>query len=330
MRQPSILDPRSRSFAACGSLVVAVSTGCVIPKYVGNGFDEDGGSIGDTDAEALPPCPGVGLGATPVGGACSANAECVSAVCTIFTDVPLGLAGVCDVPASDCSMRITATTRDIVSRQPKAAIEVRIATMSGLATDPMSATPVVSLLSDPSGRIDVVTPGPPDALVGLVALAEGFDFELTATTIAVPLEEDPSSYGVANDVHDVWVVPSEAVAAWSEELSLDGSIPVDALPLVEVGGVVGLVRDAAGAPIAGATVTPTPQGSGMVVRYLGEDGSFDADATGELGLFLILAPASDHELEVLLDGTLIGRGRVLSAHGVVVAFVITAPLDSSG
>ena len=269
----------------------------------------DSSTAGATDSDDPPAtCPD-DPGGLALDESCSANAECASLICRLYTDAPPDLEAVCVAPPPSCGVRITGTTLDIVTRQPVAGIQGQVATFLGVAM------PIVATVSDDQGRVDAVTPGPIDA--GLVILQEGRGFTLTGSPL--------NASAMANEIHDVWVVSNDAAAAWSAMLSTDPEIPVDALPLGAAGGMVGLVRDAAGQPVVGATIASTDEGSGTIIRYLAADGAFDATATGELGLFVILAPGLAEQFEVTLGGEVVGAGTGGSAAGVIWAFVLTVP-----
>lgn len=284
-----------------------------------------GTETSDTEDVPLPACPGVGLGSVAVGDACTANADCVSALCTIYTDAPLNLDAVCDVPPLDCSLRITGTSLDMVTRQPLAGYELRLASALQAATNPVGAMAFVEATSGADGRIDAVTAGPPMTPIGLVALLEGPGFHLTATPVVAAFE-GTADYGVATEVHDLWLVPDDAVAAWSAELALDPAIAPEDLPLGASGGVVGLVRDAAGVPLAGATVGSLAAGSVAIVRYLNDDGTFGTAATGSQGLFVILDPSLAEQFGAELAGVPVGGPvTVISANDAIFTATFIAP-----
>lgn len=279
----------------------------------------------ETGEVPLPDCPGVNIGAAAVGEACAANLECTSGLCTIFTDAPLNADAVCDVPAADCSMRITGTSLDIVTGQPLAGAELRVVTAVSAAADPVGAMAIVAGVSDGAGRLDVLTPGEVNDSFGLVALLEAPGYRLTGQPIVEPLEGGSSDYGVGNDTHDLWLVTDVALAAWSNMLSLDPAIPPTELPLGVAGGVVGRVRDAAGLPVSGATVASTNAASSALVRYLNDDGTFGTTATGSLGLFVVIDPNLAESFEAELDGASLGTAPTTSSPGAVFTLVFTAP-----
>jgi len=278
----------------------------------------------DTATTGVPECPGVGGGPLMVGESCMANAECFTGVCTLYTDAPLDPEATCDVPPVDCSMRVTGTTFDIVTQQPVASADVVVASALQAATNPTGATPLASDTSGADGRIDTETVGPPIEPIGLVALVEVPDSWLTATGLAAP-GDDGTTYGVANDIHDLWVVSEVAAMAWSNMLALDPMIEPTSLPLGDAGGVVGLVRDETGAPVAGAAVVPTDAGSPSTVRFLNLDGTFNETETSDLGLFVILEPALAETFEVSVGGMPLGVGTAGSASGAIFSLVLTVP-----
>jgi hypothetical protein len=278
----------------------------------------------DTETEPLPDCPGVNIGAASLGEGCADNLDCTSGLCTIFTDAPLNADSSCVVPQADCSMRITGTSLDLVTGQPLPGVELRIVTAVSAATDPVGAMAMVAGISDGAGRLDVLTPGEVNDSFGLVALLEAPGYHLTGTPTVEPLEGS-TEYGVGNDVHDLWLVSDVALAAWSNMLALDPTIPPAELPLGVAGGAVGRVRDAAGLPVSGATVTPTNGASDALVRYLNDDGTFGATATGSLGLFVILDPNLAESFEATLDGMSLGTAITTSAPGAVFTLAYTAP-----
>lgn len=289
-----------------------------------NPSSDSGSGSGDSGIEPLPDCPGVNIGAAAVGEACADNQECTSGLCTIYTDAPLNPDAICAVPAADCSMRITGTSLDLVTGQPLAGAELRIVTAVSAAADPVGAMAMVTDISDGGGRIDVLTPGEVNDSFGLVALLEAPGYRLTGLPVVEPLE-GTTEYGVGNDVHDLWLVSDVALTAWSNMLSLDPAIPPAELPLGVAGGAVGRVRDAAGLPVSGATVSSTSMVSQALVRYLDDDGTFGTTATGSLGLFVIIDPNLAESFEAELDGMSLGTATTTSAAGAVFALVFTAP-----
>lgn len=285
--------------------------------------EETVGTTAESTGEPPMACLGSG-GATADGEACTANADCASGVCTIFTDVPVNDDAVCEASAADCSTRVTGTVFDFTTREPLPGADVVVAAALQAATNPAGAMALLSATSDADGRIDATSSGPIMAPIGIVALSASDGYFLTATGVAAPAD-DVSAYNVANSIHDLWAVPSTDLQNWSDELTMDAEIPPESLPLGEAGGVVGFVRDATGQPIAGAEVASTDDGSGAFVRYLNDDGSFGTDRTSDLGIFVIIEPALAEEFEVSVGGAVVGGGTAGSAPGAIFTLIVNAP-----
>lgn len=284
-----------------------------------------GETMGETDAPTTGEpmaCPGTGIGTAADGDACTANADCASGVCTLYTDVPPNDDATCEASAEDCSTRVTGTVFDFVSGEVVAGADVIVAAALQAAINPAGATALVSATSDDAGRIDAISDGPIMTGIGIVALTSSGGFYLTATGVAAPV--DGSNYNVANSIHDLWAVPEDALADWTDELSMDPEIPAENLPLGEAGGVVGLVRDADGLPIPGAVVASTDGASGAFIRYLQDDGSFGVDGTTDTGIFVILEPALAEEFEVSIGGAVVGGGTAGSANGAIFTLIVNA------
>jgi hypothetical protein len=269
-------------------------------------------------------CPGAGVGAAADGDACTANADCASGVCTLYTDVPVNGDAVCAAAAEDCSTRVTGTVFDFRTREPIEGASVIVAAALQAATNPTGAMALVEATSDAEGRIDASSSGPIAAPIGIVALTAAGGYFLTATGVAAPWEDGGSEYNVGTNIHDVWAVPETDLQDWSDELSMDAGIPPENLPLGDAGGVVGFVRDASGNPVAGAEVASTDDGSGAFIRYLEDDGSFSTDRTSDLGIFIILEPALAEQFEVSVDGAVVGGGTAGSANGAIFTLIVNA------
>jgi len=250
-----------------------------------------GETVGETDPTSGPmACPGTGVGAGADGDACTANADCASGVCTLYTDVPVNEDAVCAASAEDCSTRVTGTVFDFSTREPLPGANVVVAAALQAATNPTGAMALIEATAGDDGRIDATSNGPIMAPIGIVALTSSGGYYLTATGVAAPVD-GTSNYNVGNSIHDIWAVPEGDLQNWSDELAMDPEIPAENLPLGDAGGVVGFVRDAAGLPVAGAEVASTDDASGAFIRYLEDDGSFSLDRTSDTGIFVILEPA---------------------------------------
>lgn len=273
-------------------------------------------------------CPGAGVGAGAAGDACAANADCESGVCTLFTDVPVNEDAVCGDPITTteagCNTRITGTVFDFISLAPIPGATVRAVGAVSAVSDPDGAPGLVEATADADGRVDGTSEVPVIQAFAIVALVDNADAAITATGLAAPIDED-MNYPITNGIHDLWSVPSAELGMWSDALGMDAMVPTDKLPLGEQGGVVGLVRDAAGVPIAGATVAAVDPGSSAVIRYVNADGTVNADATTETGIFVIVnSEQFGEDFEASVDGASVGSGRAGTAAGVVFTVIINA------
>ncbi len=268
-------------------------------------------------------CAGIG-GAGADGDACTSNADCASGVCTIFTDVPLNDDAVCDPTPDACATRVTGTIFDFSTGDPVAGADLVVTGALSAATNPTGAPALISATSGADGRVDGLSDGAIGSAapvpLGIVGLASTAGYFLTATGLSSP--NDDGSYDVGNGIHDIWVVPEGELQDWSDALGGDGDVDPADLPLGEAGGVVGLVRDSAGVPTAGAVVASTEDVSEAVVRYLNDDGSFGVDSTSDLGIFVILNPAVPESFEATLDGVSLGGGTAGSTAGAVFTLII--------
>jgi len=307
------------------------STGPSATEETGSGTtptpaDTTMGETGMTEDSGDPPeeCLGTGEGTAAEGDACTANSECASGVCTIFTDVPLNDDAVCGPIPASCGTRVTGTIFDFSTGEPVGGADLVVAAALQAATNPTGAMAIVSATSGADGRVDETSADAISAPLGIVGLASSGGFFLTATGLAAP-GPDGVSYDVATGNHDIWMVPEGDLTDWSDELSNDPAIDPADLPLGELGGAVGFVRDSTGAPIAGATVASTGDSSDAVIRYLNDDGTFTDTETSDLGIFVILNPAVPEDFEASVGGMVVGGGTAGSANGVVFTLIVTAP-----
>lgn len=275
-----------------------------------------------------PSCKNDGGGPGAEGTACTSNDQCSSGVCVRFSDAPVDPDAACGGanPGDEtgCTTRFTATVLDIATREPVDGADVRVAAALNALTDPVGAHAVASGSAGDDGRVDFTSDAPISAAIAIIALVETPTAFLTAIPVAAPISG--ASYGTANEVHDLWLVPSDRLAAWSAALADDPEIPGPLLPLGIAGGVVGLVRDADGVPISGAVVSPTDAGSNAIIRYVHADDAIDADATDGSGLFIVLgAQQVGEDFEATLGGDSIATGSTSGANSVVFTLILTAP-----
>jgi len=286
------------------------------------GDTADSSDSADTTSDPPMECLGIG-GAAAEGESCTANSDCMSGVCTLFTDVPVNEDAVCDPTPADCGTRVTGTIFDFTTGEPVAGADVVVAAALMAATNPTGATPIVTATSGADGRIDATSDGPVMEAIGIVGLVSAGSYFLTATGLASPAD-GATAYEVGTGIHDIWAVPEEDLSTWSDALSMDAMIPAESLPLGEFGGVVGLVRDAEGLPIAGAAVSSTNAGSGAFVRYLNDDGTFNDMETSDLGVFVIIDPSLAEEFEVDVGGMVVGGGTAGSTNGAIFTLIVNA------
>lgn len=225
---------------------------------------------------------------------CGVNLDCASRVCEKFTTTEIG---VCVEPPEGGKTRIMGTVRNLLDGAPFPGAELRVLAALDALSDPPAATPLFTGTADGAGVYDFTSPASVDAPIGIIALLVEDGYFPTATGIARPV--GGSSYGPAGDVFDLWVLPDATLTEWNGYLQGDAAL-AEYVPLGEKGGVVGVVRDSSGEPMAGAVVESTIGDSSVaLIRYLAEDGmSFTSDMTSSNGLFILVAPQLAEEFTV--------------------------------
>ncbi|MCR9160476.1 MAG: carboxypeptidase-like regulatory domain-containing protein [Nannocystaceae bacterium] len=262
-------------------------------------------------------CLGVPESGAAEGEACTANDECESGVCLLFQDVPADDDAVCGEVMPDCSTRVTGTLFDFASLAPIPDQEVRVVAALDALTNPTGADAQASGMSGGDGTFDFRSEGPISAPIATVAIVSGGRYYTTATGV----QSDAGGYPPGTGIHEFWAVPQDSLNAWNA--SIDGTVDKSVFPVGEAGGIIGFVRDASGAPVAGATVAPDADGSGAQVLYPQADDSVVDTMTDETGLFMILGGASTGEDYVATSGGLSGSGTAGTGPNVVFALVIT-------
>jgi hypothetical protein len=310
--------------------VACVACGDKSSQEDGGGSSEEGGST--TAATTTTGVDGTGStgpmewpenDTAALGEPCAWHEDCASLYCVIFTDAPLDPDAHCEEPAGPWgTMRVTGTAFDLRTRMPVAGVNLKVASALGAAASPADTQSLAMATSDANGRCDVTSSLVNGNSLGLVAVMTGDGYYLSVTGLAGPIE-DTTDYLPGNGIHEWWLVTTADLDAWSTALMGDAEV-ADFLPLTEMGGVVGFVRDAAtGMPIAGATVMSTDGGTQSVVRYLAADGmTFTADATSELGIFLIVNPALPEDFVAMVDGAEHGSGTAGAAPGAIFVLVM--------
>ncbi|WP_096330271.1 hypothetical protein [Nannocystis exedens] len=263
-------------------------------------------------------------GAGAEGTACTANADCESESCIKWTDSQTD--AVCGARAECGNTRFIGTLTDFATGEPIANTELRVVGALAAIQGIESAVDIVKVTSGADGRIDATSETPVNTGIGVIGVVGGGDYYLTATGLAQPYEGS-TLYPPLNGIHDIWGVPTAKLTEWSGYLMTDADqAVVDALPLGESGGVVGLVRQG-GAPVAGAVVVPENDSSTAAIRYLNEDGmGFNTDGTSSNGVFVLLNPSIAEKFTVEIGGNATGlTGTAGSAKMAVFALIFNAP-----
>ncbi|RMG95952.1 MAG: hypothetical protein D6705_12505 [Deltaproteobacteria bacterium] len=205
------------------------------------------------------------------------------------------------------------------------AASMRIAGALDAAANPQTTPGIATADPGADGRFEVETDQADGQAIGLVALSETAGHLLTVTGL-VEADISDGSYPPGATNHDVWVVSEAFVDELNTKLASDPEV-APFLPLGDMGGVVGRVRDRnCGEGVAGVQlVSRLGAGSTAVIRYLAEDGTFTDTATGPSGIFVIVAPALAEKFDAMMDGMPVGEreATVGSAPGGVFAVTVT-------
>ncbi len=318
------------AFSALFALgVTACSGGGSSSSSDGSGGSTSGSTggaatMGDSTTGSGGACPGINPDAmASEGESCASNDDCNTGVCLLFRDVPAPADAVCGALPADCSTHITGTILDFSTGQPVPGVTLNVAKALEAATNPTGFTPIVSLKADDMGRVDGMTPGPLDVGIGIVGVATGQGFFLTATGIASPA--DGTKYAPGTGIHDLWIMPEATLTAWSDELMTDAEM-ASFLPLGGNGGVIGFIRDeSTGAGVEGAVVAPASGQTNAKIRYLNDDGmTFNPDMSSANGIFVLVGPGLAEEFIVTKNGQKISidNGTAGSAAGAIFTLVI--------
>ncbi len=252
------------------------------------------------------------------GEACAANGDCMSIACLKFRDLE---DGECVAAPAGGATRFAGTLLDFVSGAPVPSIELRVIGAFAALSDPVNAPAVVTGNADADGKVDIVSPAVVEEGIGVIGIITGGDYYTSATGLASPVD---GVYGPMNGNRDIWGMPAAKLTEWNGYLMSDPDIAAS-LPLGEKGGVVGFVRDGAGAPKAGAKVISATKGDASTakVRYLAADGmSFTSDMTSSTGIFILVGPSLAEKFKVE-GGTV--EGTAGSAPKAVFVMILTEP-----
>lgn len=275
------------------------------------------GSTTDT-TDTTPTTTMVGGDTAADGEACSANDDCMSLGCLKFRDAG---DGECVAAPANMATRIAGTLLDFSTAAPIPSVELRVIGALSALGDPANATPVAAGTSDAAGIVDFVSPEALKEGIGIVGVITGGDYYTTATGLASPTA---GKYGPMNGIRDIWAVPSAKLTEWSALLVADLDV-MPYLPLGDMGGVVGLVRDAAtSTPKSGVKVLPVNDTSKAFIRYLSDDGlSFNSNATGTSGIFILVNPGLAENFTV--EGNPDITAKAGSAKGAAFVMILSLP-----
>ena len=273
---------------------------------------------GSTTATDTTPTTTAGGETAADGEACTANGDCMSIACLKYRDAE---EGECVAAEPNMATRITGTLLDFATSTPIPSVELRVIGALSALGDPANATPVAKGTSDAAGKVDFVSPEALKEGIGIVGVITGGAYYTTATGLASPTA---GKYGPMSSIRDIWAVPSAKLTEWSGLLGADAEV-MPFLPLGDMGGVVGLVRDAAtSAPKAGAKILPVNDTSKALIRYLSDDGmTFNSNATGTSGIFILVNPGLAEEFTV--EGNADITAKAGSAKGAAFVMILSLP-----
>lgn len=263
---------------------------------------DDNGSSSDTgfdvDSDFL-------TGDKANGETCWMFDECQSGFCSIYQGAPDPGDGVCEDALPLGMIKIQGNVNNFDNLEDIEGVTVEILPAMASVSDPLGSTPIGTAVSGPDGRfeLDLNTREPEIVRLGLVARASKEGFATSITGLVEP-EVDPNQnlFPPAVRNHDVQLVPLETVASWSEALGAEAALG-EYLPLVEKGGIfISLRSVGTGEGYSGAQIVSQNDSSQAIVRYLNEDGSFNADATTSTGKFVIIRPGIAERFVGVQDG----------------------------
>jgi len=314
--------------ASPGATTTSTSDGTDSMTSTGNGSDGTAGATtkntgatsdtGGTDTWGMEPAGDTAAIDAP----CLDHVECMSRYCEIFRDLPADPNRSCQTGPEAGSMRITGTVRDLRTMKTISGASVKVAGAVPAISNPTATPGIVTAKSDAMGRFDVSSDQVQTQTIGIVALTNVDNYCLSSTGLASP-DETTAEYALGNTIHDIWVVSSDDLMDWSDVLMGDTEV-APYLPLGEKGGIIGLIRDAEGMALAGATIASEEMTSKAIIRYLADDGmSFTETATGSSGIFVIVNPGLAEGFIAEAGGKLLGSN--IGGSTEKTAFIMVLP-----
>ena len=267
----------------------------------GTGNEDTAGELGEL-------CPDVMPGLGKLGDPCMLNAECETLVCEAFETRP-ATPGTCASPPPDCRSRFMGTVEDFATDVPIGGTEVAwIGSASVL--NPENAEPVLSTITDAMGRFDKTSEEPFTDALGIVARVRATGYHSSLIGAIAPV--DPNGvYPPLAMARDYWAIHEDDLRDWNMALMNDPDV-AEHWPVEENNVIFAFVReyDYPGTRVAGAVVVPVvPEKSNLTVRYLADDGTFNADATGSSGICLLFNAGPGESVTVEVDGGVPGSAK---------------------
>lgn len=123
---------------------------------------------------------------------------------------------------------------------------------------------------------------------------------------------------------DMLIVETASLAEWKSLVDHDATSDDDEDPDAELGAIFGVVRDAAGNPVAGATIETSPPAG--AISYFNEEGVPDpfTFATTSSGRFIVLdMPEFDYTVTAYTGTSMLGAPAIGRAYGRVAAMMVS-------
>ncbi len=245
-------------------------------------------------------CPDVVPGPAEIGDPCEQNLDCETWVCEELESYPATL-GVCGVPPDACRTRFTGSVLDFVRGTPMGGVDIEVVSATAIL-DPENTPAILDGKTDETGQFDITTNEPLSDIFGYLGRMHIGGRYPSLTGVIGPADK-AGTYPPFAGVHEWWAIAESDVADWSAALADDKEIAED-LPLQDHNVLYGIVRNA-GHPsnrVAGAAVVPVADNSSLIVRYLSDDGAFNAEATQSSGIFLLFDAGPGEAITIEIPG----------------------------